>query len=242
MDRETKSQQYEDQALDAIVSILEKGGIAIEKTAIPEEMPFVVHAFPRDEADEAARAANLLGGSAAPDADGVYTGARGSLRFYPDGAFSFTAAEGAYPQEGKSPETAAEDFLARLGIECASPQLSEDGDTVTLSLRYQGAPVYAPRALTVTVQGGFLTAAEGYCLSGAPTAEEGEEPLSVVSILLKFLGYIKENVFVCREIREMTAGYTLAAGQSGAPRLVPTWRISADSGDYALSALTGEIL
>ena len=250
LDRENASRRYEDQAREEIVSILARGGISIEKETMPQEMAFSVCAVPRSEEAEAARAAQVLGEGTGPDGDGVYVSDVGRLRFYPDGAFSFSASERALPLAGESPASAAADFLSRLGLvvgplEVSTPQREawEPEETVvTAMLRYEDAPVFTPRALTVTFRADFLVSAEGYHLSGEPVPEESETPLSVVGILLRFSGYIKENIVVCREISGMTAGYTLVTSQGGIPRLIPTWHITADSGEYSLNAITGELL
>lgn len=238
--RETKSRGYEEQTRLDTIAILARSGISLDRALLPREMALTVQSVPRDEARQAAQAATLLGSVVSPDGDGTYTTTSGSLRFYSDGAFSFSGKT--FPAGTVDNSHTALDLLAQLGIEAEVTGLSPDGDTVTASLLWDGTPVFAPSEITVRFEEGTPVSAEGYRLAGTPVPEASDPPLRLVTILLQLLEYIKANGIICQEITGITPGYSLNATQGGPPRLVPVWHITTDTGTYFLNAVTGAVV
>lgn len=245
VDRESKSARYEETAREQTITILADSNISLDRAILPEEMTLPPLAVTRDASAEASRAAALVGENAVLDAEALtYHGSKGSVKFYADGEFTASFSAGAYPIGTKSPAQAALDCLRLVGLEGMEKETV--GGTVSVQLTYAGAPIFAPvstpaRDTVVTIQDGALRAIEGYRLTGVPTEEEGDAPLSVVTILLRFLSYIKASGDICNSIIGMNDGYTLASTQGGQAKLIPTWHITTDTGEYYMNAITGTV-
>lgn len=242
LDRAGKSVRYEENAREDAIFVLARHGITVEKGVLPKDIALSAMTVPSDPETESAHAAALVGGPVTARTDGTYAGPSGStVRFYPDGAFSFSAPPGALPLAGQSPSQAALDFVKKLGLTGRVSALSADGTAVTVQTLWNDVPLFVPRATTVTVQDGALRSAEGYRLTGTPVLEANGEALGVVTVLLQFLDHVKATGLICSAITELTGGYTLTTVQGSQPRLVPTWHIVTDTGEYDMNALTGEL-
>ena len=77
-------------------------------------------------------------------------------------------------------------------------------------------------------------------LVGPPRATAGTDCLDMVTLLLRFADYVKQNSRVCSEITGFTVGYALDA-QSEPTQLVPTLYVTTDKGAYYWNAVTGDI-
>lgn len=247
LDRESKSAQYEHRAREEAVSILARSGIALEADGIPKDLSLATMAVVSDAGAELAQASALVGKDPVMNAKGVYTGAAGStVRFYANGAFVFYAAPGTCLLNGSSPGKVALEYMKKLDLTGKiTGTSSEDGEeTVTVQLYWNGVPIFAPGNAVVKFRSGELYSIEGYRLVGVPAAEDGNAPLSVVTVLLRLLDHITSNAIVCSSITEITQGYTLVSAQGGTPKLAPTWRVKTDTNPegYYLNAITGEVL
>ena len=60
-------------------------------------------------------------------------------------------------------------------------------------------------------------------------------------MLLRFLAYLKDTGVICREIRSMTAGYTLSTVQINPVYMAPAWYIVTDIQSYYMDAVTGVV-
>ena len=61
------------------------------------------------------------------------------------------------------------------------------------------------------------------------------------TVLLRFLAYLKDTGVICREIRSMTAGYTLSTVQINPVHMAPAWYIVTDIQSYYMDAVTGVV-
>lgn len=238
--REARSAQYLERARDEAVSILEKNGIAMT-AALPREMTLTAMTVTRDAAAEQAQAAGLLGeAAAAEDGAGSYRGEKGTARFSADGTFSVSLNAGAYPQGGELPGRFGLACLRKMGFEGEASEYDEASGTLTVRQTWQDAPVFSCVA-TLTYEDGELRGIQGDRLTGTPSAEAGETPLTVATVLLRFLAYLKDTGVICREIRSMTAGYTLSTVQINPVYMAPAWYIVTDIQSYYMDAVTGVV-
>ena len=246
--RQQESQRYSESAReDAITVLWNTCRIELDRTLLPEDTELVPMTVERDPALEQRQAAALLGTLAGTPTDSMrYEGVKGSAQFYINGAFSAEFAEGAYPVGEAAPEDFALSLLERLEVE--GEVLSAETDAwprravVVLRQSWDGNPIFDCTA-TLLFQDGELREIQrdvSRRLVGTPQATAGTDCLDMVTLLLRFADYVKQNSRVCSEITGFTAGYALDA-QSEPTQLVPTWYVTTDNGAYYWNAVTGDI-
>lgn len=246
--RQQESQNYSENAReDAITVLWNTCRIALDRELLPEDMALAPMTVERDSALEQRQAAALLGPLTVTPSDSMrYEGDRGTAQFYINGAFSAAFREGAYPVGEAAPEDFALDLMETLEVEgevlrsetSAWPRRA----VVVLRQSWDGSPIFDCTA-TLVFQDGELREIQrdvSRRLVGTPQATGGSDCLDMVTLLLRFADYVKQNSRVCSEITGFTAGYALDA-QSEPIQLIPTWYVTTDNGAYYWNAVTGDI-
>lgn len=238
--RETRSAQYLAHARVEAVAILDKNGIQMS-CELPKEMALPAMTVTRDTQSEQGQAAGLLGEvSLIEDGANSYQGENGAIRFSADGTFSVSLEAGAYPRERETPGHFGLSCLRKMGFDGMLSNPDEAGDTVTVRQTWQGSTVF-PCVAVLTYEGEDLRSIRGVRLIGSPVVVASEKPLTVATVLLEFLTHLKETGTICREIRGITAGYTLSTVQINPIHMLPTWYIVTDSESYYMDAVTGVV-
>ena len=63
-----------------------------------------------------------------------------------------------------------------------------------------------------------------------------QTPLTIPTVLVRFLNGMNQNGYVCSTITGMSMGYSATIS---ANRLTPVWRMDTDTGRYYVNAITG---
>ena len=246
--RQQESRSYSENAReDAITVLWNTCRIELDRALLPEEMELVPMVVERDQDLEQSQATALLGELTALPTDSMrYEGTKGIAQFYINGAFSAEFLEGAYPVEEGTPEEFALSLMDSLGIDAQV----ESADTsawprqavVVVRQSWEGVPIFACTA-TLVFQDGALREIQrdtSHRLVGTPQALSGGSCLDIVTLLLRFADYVKQNSRVCSEITGLSAGYAMDA-QTEPTQLIPTWYVTTDNGAYYWNAVTGDI-
>lgn len=243
--RATQGAFYEDETRQAVIQVLERGGISFELEGVPDDIQLQPLTFTRDRESEAEMAQVLLGSvtqTGESDVRPRYTGAQGTAEFSMNGSFTVEFTGTAWScQPGQSISQASLDCLEQIGFEATEEELFTQGDTTwaTYCQVWEDAPVFSCR-ITLTWQGQTLTRMEGSRLSGTSTATGSQGLLSTPTVLMRFLAGVNEEGYICGRITSMEAGY-LTSGSTRSVQLTPVWRITTDTGDYYVDAITGVV-
>ena len=238
---------YESAREDALAVLWETSRIRLEREILPEELDLTPMSVTRDPELEETQAAALLGELTASPPEALrYVGAKGAAQFYVDGEFSAEVRTGAYPLAGAEPEEFAVDLLATIGFEAQVMSTEESGGETVVTLRqcWEGTPVFDRTAVLVFRDEELKSIQRNvsYRLTGIPKQEGTEQPMNLVTLLMRFVDYVNRNSRVCNEITGFTAGYLLDSNaQSDPALLIPAWYVTTDQGSYFWNAITGEI-
>ena len=246
--REHESQGYSESAReDAITVLWNACRIELDRDLLPEDMTHPVMVVERDPELERQQAAVLLGELSDDGGDAMrYEGALGTAQFYINGAFSAEFHPGAYPVCEETPEDFSLTLMERLDIEAQVVSADTGGwpgrAVVVVQQSWAGTPIFACTATLVFWDGELREIQRDVSrrLPGVPQPLSDTRCLDMVTLLLDFADYVKQNSRVCSAITGFTAGYTLDA-QSEPTQLIPTWRVTTDNGAYYWNAVTGEI-
>ena len=246
--REHESQGYSESAReDAITVLWNACRIELDRDLLPEDMTLPVMVVERDPELERQQAAVLLGELSDDGGDAMrYEGALGTAQFYINGAFSAEFHPGAYPVCEETPEDFSLTLMERLDIEAQVVSADTGGwpgrAVVVVQQSWAGTPIFACTATLVFWDGELREIQRDVSrrLPGVPQPLSDTRCLDMVTLLLDFADYVKQNSRVCSAITGFTAGYTLDA-QSEPTQLIPTWRVTTDNGAYYWNAVTGEI-
>lgn len=241
--RQSQTVRYEAGARSDAVAILKKNGVTVNPALLPEEMDLSPMTVTREADQEPIQAAALLGKLTAENPDSsIYEGEKGRARFYADGRFTVTFQDGAWPTDGGTPAECALKALSLLDFQ--GQVLSGDGTEHPLLLRQtlNGTPLFSC-TVTAGFENGCLHTLEGKRLTGTPVQNAAStQPLSVVTILMRFLHLLSSSGDICNQITEITAGYVVTASSPvGTASLSPAWYVTTDTGVYILNADTGAL-
>ena len=240
----------EKQSLQDAVAFLEKNGVTVPESALPQEALLQPQTVERDREEEPKLAQALLGGQVEERGLGGevyrYHNQKGYIQFHGDGAFQGEFVEGAFPLQGASPENYSVEILKKLNFqgEVLEVNGAEDGQgdiTVVLRQSWQGIPLF-DRQVTLTYRGGNLVSmTSGRRLIGTPQTDESGQTMEVTTALICFYHGLTAMGDVCSRIDSITQGYVGANYSPGPSELVPVWQIVTDTGTYMLNTRTREV-
>lgn len=241
------SRQRQAQLLLDAVALLEDRGIAVNTSGIPQGDFPPVMTLEQDSDWEQKMFSALLGEDLTATQRGLvsyYESGLGRAEVREDGSFTVqfsTSADGgaAYPTGDLDKRAHGLDLLRRMGFEAMVT--AEDDQTVKAVQLWNGTPVFSC-PVTLTYDGDCLAELSGVRLMGVPTADPAQsETLSTATLLLRFRSGIIDSGDACSAILEVTQGYVLSSGPSGASRLTPVLRLETDTNPYLVDALTGAV-
>lgn len=236
---------YEDETRQAVVQVLERGGIAFAPDQVPRDIRLPTLTVTRDRDSEAEVSRILLGDvvqTGESEVRPTYTGQAGTAEFSLNGTFTVTFTQGRWQrQAGQSLEDASLNCLEQIGFQGVSGQSSTQGEVTTLTYfqAWDSAPLFSCR-VALTWEGDTLTALAGSRLAGTVETSANQSLLSTPTVLMRFLASVSEGGWVCSRIEGMSAGY-LASGSGRSVQLTPVWRIRTDTGAYYVDAVTGSV-
>lgn len=235
--REMESQRYHSQAREETAALLAQNGIRVDLGELPDDPQLFPMRCERDAQKEKDLAASLLG-QASEQEDGSYASPKGTIWFYSSGDFLAHLEPAAFPAgEGNEADVAAE-VMERLDFQGILQSVTEENGRVLVELYqlWEQVPVFSCQ-VTLTFDEGQLTQIQGRRLPGDPISQGGSGAMTVTTALVRFLSAVTEGGYVCSEIREMTAGYSMTAvPTSSLFQLAPVWQIETDAGSFRLDA------
>lgn len=236
-------------ATAALEQVLQDNGIAMsEDVVLPEKLPTEV-TLSRSMLKERRKLSSLIGSSSAQDLGGnivYYRGSDGQGSFRGTGEFEIALEKAIIPNTGDINDLLEGCYTVtrRLGIECSDiePEIGMEGSiqTVTMVCAWNGTPVfnasiefsYAPDRLY------FISGMRP--LDTEVSIRASEDYPDSATILMSFLGYIRQSGDVCSEISDVQLGYFISSSASGSCVLRPVWCIITDSGKYYINGQTGK--
>ena len=248
--QDLQSRSAQQQARQEAVSFLEKNGVSVEESIIPQKMSLQPQQVERDRESEPELAQALLGGQVEERSLGGevyrYHNQKGYIQFHGDGAFQGEFVAGAFSVNGKSVQDYSVEILERLdfhGEILTVTGESEGGGETTVVLRqlWEGIPLF-DRQVTLTYRDGDLVSMTGgRRLTGTPQADESRQCIEVPTALIRFYHGLTNMGDVCSRIDSITQGYVGSNYSPGPSSLVPVWQIVTDTGSYLLDTVTGEV-
>lgn len=244
--RQWESKRYREEARTGALEVLRQEGIAMERSALPEESDLWPMRAERDRTEEAALAEALLTGAVKTGDRGrdTYEGEKGEAWFRLDGSFGFDFEPGAYPLGDQ--ETAAEHgakLLTDAGYACEVLGVEERENAVHITLRqtWEGAPLFSCGAVLVYENGSLSAIESGMRLVGTPVVTARTERLNVAAVLLHFLSGVREGGWLPSVLYSMTVGYEVTPETSGGASLEPVWEIVSDAGVFYVDGIRGSL-
>lgn len=241
--KETTSSALREQMKADVAQIMSDNGITISTESIPDSMDMYSYKILRDLGAEKALVQSVLGDFEFEDQGGnihFYQGSVGYARFRGGGEFEIIFAE--------SPST--DDYLQlslslckTMGIDTDTGSAviseAETGYTVIFTGKWAGFAVFNCR-VSFVFENGSLSQISGRRLMGTPQASGDDELRTAATALMDFLNIIKQEGYICNEILSISQGFLINLSVSGDGNLIPTWRVSADTGEYYINAITGK--
>ena len=206
-------------AVDGAVSLLAENGIAVSADADLSERSLGVVALSRDTERERELVSSVLGDVTVTNLGGNilhYVGPKGEANFRGTGSFEMLVYDNDFI--GEEPLTAARHFAAQLGLDTLREPVSSSVDPETLD--------------------GTL---ELMCTSNSASVvnESGMDTLDVPTVLMRFLALVLDSGRVCSSLDSLELCYSMTATAAGDGSLVPVWRITTDTGEYYINAVSG---
>ena len=185
--RELQAQNAQQEARQNSIQFLENNGVTVEDEGVPEEMTLL----PRRWSGTGSRS-----GSPPPSSWAVrcrsrpgamrstaITNEAGSIQFHRDGTFQGEFVEGAFQLEGQDAAAYSLQVLEILGIQGESLSVQADSGedaavTVVCRQLWNQVPVFN-HLITLTFRGDSLAAVEGRRLTGEPSLDSSQEPISI---------------------------------------------------------------
>ena len=243
--QERDSTQYQEQAVNDALAVLERNGIKVAPETVPGQMSLGSMTVQRNRELEETLAHALLGDCMFSDLGGgrySYESPKGSAEFRNNGNFSVVFSTGIPVTVGGEIDHAL-DIAAQIGLTgTVAEQVRDAGGTdVVLYQTWQEIPVYSCR-ISLEYRGGELYSISGQRLLGEPQPTNGQEQLlSIPTVLIRSLNGINDLGDICSEITELTPGYQMSNPAEGT-RMEPVWYIVTDIGSYQLNAITGALV
>ena len=227
------------------VSFLEKQGIWIDDSRLPDPESLPPSRVVRDKEEEARLARALLGEDARQEARGGevyrYTGQSGVIQFHSDGSFWAQLVPGAFPV-GENPGTAALELLKILEFDGEIIDYpGESAFSVYLRQVWEGASLFNQQAVVLWDDTGITEITSARRLYGEPEEDPGRQTITLATALIDFYNGLNRLGDVCSRVDGIEPGYLSATSLSRQMELTPVWRITTDTGAYQLDLVSGEL-
>lgn len=222
-----------------LIQLYAASGVELPASLIPKETPHLAPADPtRSLGDEAALAEAILGRCAAEDVGG------GIYRYHGDAGICLIRASGVVEatleRAVDDPETFCEGLFSAFGYAALYADIQGDGTgTVTAVRMLPGGMVFNAR-LELSFTNGVLTSVTGAFIPEVEPSE-GENRISGVTALVRFLDYSNSGGEVCTAVTDVRSGYLLQSTASASQRLLPAWSITTDVNQYYINMNNAEV-
>ena len=226
---------------ETVTALLAENGIQAAPEALQLGAAPPICTVTRDLEREADRTESLIGSAGVEDLGGsirFYRGEGGQIVLRGTGEMDMLPAGGSVPVRG-SREKTAQKLFADAGAETCVWRVSEAEERVECCCLWDGLPVYNAR-LAFDFSGDSLFMVTGTMLFTRETERKSEGVMDAVSVLMRFLEYIRSEGLICSRLDAVSPGYLMAVTVSGESTLTPVWHIETDTGDYYMNAVSGK--
>ena len=225
-------------ALDGVETLFASEGLVLtlEDNTLQKSLSAVT--LVRQSESEASVAAFLLGESVAAYSEGggiySYTAQTGTMQFRSGG---FDTVRLNRPVED------AREFVRRFcdkfGYEDIEGTLTDGSGSVTMTQYVAKVPILGC-TVTMTFENNCLVFVAGAHIDLSDAKMDDDEPLSNVSILVRFFDFRRQEGAVCSEIRDVQCVYQLRSDATSF-RLVPLWIVETDTYRYLVDGISGDV-
>ena len=233
--------RYQHSALTQAVAVLERGGIAVDSTLlVAAPAPLTV----QRASDDAALAEALLGPGLVHEDQGGglhrYAGPGGEAVFRSGGALSVHFSAAAAPDSDL--EAHARSLLEAMGLQGKLWETRQNADTLSLTFHqlWENTPIFSC-PITLEYEGRQLRSLQATLLLSSSQRAEGSATLDLPTALIRFRAGILSSGDVCSSITAFRPGYRTNSTFGSSVALSPVWRISTNTAEYYLDALTGAL-
>ena len=238
-----RARRYQTAALTEAAAVLTRNNIQVRHEDLPREMKLPAAVAIRDLEKEEQLVRAFLGEDIRISASGgglyVYEGEGGSASFRGNGEFTITYSS---PSDWS---ITPQEMMERLDLDIG--RAWEEEGFAAAEQNLNGVPVYPSGSGSQGAAGmtfefdshGQLCSVSGRLLLGKLTTSQEEQPISVSTALIAFFNFVVDSGDLCREPTGMTPVYRAAAGEP--VHLTPAWRVSTDTGDYFVDAVSAEV-
>ncbi len=235
--------QYQEEGRTYTVALLKKNGISFLPDDIPDDpsLSTLSVTWSGMGAEEDEIAYGLLGEYEKETQPGdiqiSYTSSLGTASFYSSGLFQATFQADALRTSGLTFEEHSAQLLGEMGMEGLWTDTSQDGNytTVTFYQIWEEQTIFSCQ-ISFLYEGAYLYSVDGQRVSGTATMAEGDELPTFSTALVQFLGGVNDGtISITTQITDMTWGYQATLNRP-INTLIPTWRITTDTGIYYVDA------
>lgn len=244
--RYSESVQYEREALERTLKVLEGQGIQVDADRLSPAGALAPLTAERDPERELQLAQALLGRDAQADNRGgglyLYQGGGGKLTVRAGGELS-AALAGTPEQRTGDPERHAAALLRDMGIKAEQIGAArEDGWTrVRFRQSWDGVPLFSCE-VEFAYREGLLQTVQGALLAAQSGDREEAGALALPTALMRFSEEIAATGDVCSAIQSMEPGWRgTVQPLSGGVRLAPVWLVTTDTAQYYLDCAAGSL-
>lgn len=225
-----RSQWGERETRRQTAAVLEKSGITFLPEEIPGELKLTGVKIELEPGGEEA-AQWLLGGETKSQTLGgrvFYHGPRGSLSVSASGEME-AKLETPLPLEGDDVGQAGRELLSQLGVQVKETGRIAAGERTQVQYiqLWDGVPVSNEEAVLTWGEQGLEELSFRRLSGKQEPLAGGGETLTASTALIRFLGALNQEGYVCSQITDLYAGY--AASGSSVVSLTPAWYVETDT-------------
>ena len=231
--------RVEREALAELETLFASEGLVLDLEDDTPRKSLSVLTLTRKTESETAIAVFLLGESATVYSEGggiySYTAQAGTVQFRSGGGFDTVR----FSRSVGDADEFMRQFCAKFGYEDIEGVLVDGTGSVTATQYVAKIPILGC-TITMTFEDHRLVSAAGAHIDLNDAKMDGDEPLSNVSILVRFFDFRRQEGVVCSVIRDVKCVYQLR-GNADFPRLLPLWIVETDTYRYLVDGVSGEV-
>ena len=237
--QELLGRRAEQGALDGVKTLFASEGLTL---ALEEDAPrksLSALTLVRKMESEASVAEFLLGEATTACGEGggiySYTAQAGTVQFRSGGGFDTVR----FSRAVEDAQDFVKRFCDKFGYEAVEGTLMDGTGSVTMTQHIAKVPVLGC-TVTMTFDKNCLVFVGGAHIDLNDARVDSGEPLSHVSVLVRFFDFRRQEGAVCSVIRDVQCVYQLRS-DANSPRLLPLWIVETDTYRYLVDGVSGEV-
>ncbi len=237
--------RIEKETLENLTALCENSGVSLMTSELAHDSEALIYTARRSVEAEKKIAETLLGDTESRESGGnvyTYTGDRGIAVFRTGGDFAAELEPGAL-RAGGAPVKSVEKLLQDSGVMAETAEVTElSGGTRVLTVcTLDRVKIWNCSVETVIDGDLYVTEMVGRVFCAGPARASDSIVTSAPTAIVAFISAVRSGEVSCKEIRSVELGYIMSATPFGETQLTPAWRVTADSGNYYIDAVNGEL-